>query len=403
MKRRARSTAARCRALLLALGAVFVVLSVASPAEAYPWMIRHGYAKCNACHSDPSGGETLNSFGRLQADQLMEMRYGDDTAPKSRREFLWGVKTPSWIHLGGSYRGMVLYRPEADDSFDAFPMQADLYGSLQFSDFRAGGSIGFGRVPAGSPHVRGAQVTRGNGDDDPNLISRNHWLGWQLTPELLLRGGRINLPFGLRIPEHVMWVREATRTDRESDQQHGAAVAFTTKKVRGEVMGIAGNYQLNPDSFRERGYAGQAEYLIGKYAIGASSQLTFSNADVATLVREDTTRGAHGVMARLSPVKPLVLMVEMDVLHQSRRDLGYVGLLQADVEPIQGLHFIATGEILDGGQLSGGAASPGSGEPRFGGWVSVNWFFFSHFDLRVDAVLRTQDDFSLQSQVHVYF
>ncbi len=387
--------------LWLTLAATLVTLWPSS-AEAYPWMIRHGYAKCNSCHTDPSGGETLNSFGRLQADQVLETRFGDDTAPKKRREFLWGAfDLPSQLQLGGSYRIMSLLRVENVEDSRVFPMQADVYGHLMVDGFRAGGSLGVGKVPAGSPHVRPAQITRNQGDQF-NLISRNHWLGWQF-PDLLVRAGRLNLPFGVRIPEHVLWAREATRTDRESDQQHGAAIAFTTKKFRGEVMGVAGNYQIRPDDFRERGYSLFAEFLpTSKYAVGVSSLLTTAQADRISLSADQTLRHSHGVTGRLAPVKPLVLLAEANALLQTDREFGYVGFLQADVEAIKGLHFMATGELLDGGQVDGTPAIKGAGEPRLGGWLSINWFFFSHMDFRVDAVFRQLSDITIQSQFHVY-
>jgi hypothetical protein len=60
-------------------------------------------------------------------------------------------------------------------------------------------------------------------------------------------------------------------------------------------------------------------------------------------------------------------------------------MLQADVEPIQGLHFIATGELLDlpppPGQSSGLLLSA---------WASAAWFFAPHADVRVDAVYTSQ-------------
>jgi nicotinamide mononucleotide transporter PnuC len=36
-------------------------------------------------------------------------------------------------------------------------------------------------------------------------------------------------------------------------QQHGVAVAYSGERVRGEILGIAGNYQIQPDDYRQRG------------------------------------------------------------------------------------------------------------------------------------------------------
>ena len=59
-----------------------------------------------------------------------------------------------------------------------------------------------------------------------------------------------------------------------------------------------------------------------------------------------------------------------------------------DLEPVQGLHLAATGELLDRGETSGSGATLGRGKPQLGGWLTANWFFGPHFDLRLDAVFR---------------
>ncbi len=100
----------------------------------------------------------------------------------------------------------------------------------------------------------------------------------------------------------------------------------------------------------------------------------------------------------------MVVLAEGDALIKSRHDLGYVGFLQADYEPVQGLHFVATGEVLDEGFEPGLGAlrAPGFGKPRFGGWLSVFWFFLPHLEARLDGVVRQNDSFELLTQLHVY-
>jgi hypothetical protein len=338
--------------------------------------------------------------------QKQEAAEASETGPSSTAGFLWGLfEPPESLLLGGSYRHLTIWR---DGELRTFPMQMDLYGQIRLGTFRAGGSLGAAKVPAGSPHARAAQVTTAQGDDW-NLISRTHWLGvdFGAQQELTLRAGRLNLPFGVRIPEHTMWVREATRTDRESDQQHGAALAYSGRVLRGEAMVIAGNFQVNPAKYRERGYSAYVETLVTEpFATGVSSLLTFSETDIETLEEQSTARGAHGLFTRVTVPPPLALLVEMNALHRSRRDLGYVGFLQLDYEAIQGLHLLATGELLDGGfprnPPVGTERRPGFGEPRFGGWLSVDWFFLPHLEARVDLVVRGQEETALLAQLHAY-
>lgn len=329
-------------------------------------------------------------------------------SPSAFSDFLFGaVSLPDWLLLGASYRHMNIL-PLGDGKFRTFPMMMDVYGQLQFGNLKLGGSIGGARVAAGSPYARRAQITTNQGKDW-NLISRTHYIGYDILPELTVRVGRLNLPFGVRIPEHTMWVRQATNTDRESSQQHGIAFAYVGDSLRGEVMGIAGNYQLNPDKYRDRGYSGYLDYAVAEsVSIGVSSLLLYSKADRQALTDLRTTRQVHGVMGRAGFGEKLAILAEADAIITSRRDPGYVGFLQVDTEFVQGLHFLATGEILDQGYpktYPGFVALPkvaGQGKPKFGGWLSVAWFIASHFDARIDFIKRTEEDAQLLGQLHVY-
>jgi hypothetical protein len=235
----------------------------------------------------------------------------------------------------------------------------------------------------------------------PNLVSREHWFGFAVADDaVLVRAGRLNLPFGLRNVEHVSWVRQETRTDINQHQQHGVAVAYTGERLRGELMALLGNFQSNPDAYRERGYSAFAEYTLSpNYAIGVSSLLTHAQADVAT--RLSVFRQARGFFARLAPARTLALLAEGDLLVRSVRYedalLGMVGLLQADVEPLKGLHIALTGEILN---------RPGPGKAIPGAWFSLWWFGFAHMAARIDVIHRVPDgapaSTSLLFQLHGY-
>jgi hypothetical protein len=402
------SRSSLARALFLFVASALFVISWSGTSHAYPWMIRHGFAKCASCHTDPMGGETLTGFGRVASDTLLSTRWDGGTNPTTNALLFYGVPEPEWLRFGGSLRVMdALYKfpyKGANGNFTAFPMQADAYGQLQFGHFRASGSLGVSRVPAGSPYAKAAQITQNNGDNELNLISRSHWIGYDFSDHLLLRAGRMNLPFGVRIPEHVMWARTATRTDREHNQEHGVALDYYEGRWRGQIMGILGNYQISPDKFRERGYSLYAEYLLTPHAaIGLSSLVTHAQSDYQLAGSPENTRQAHGLTGRVAPIAPLAILAEADLLLSSVTNAGYVGMLQADYEAIQGLHFMGTGEIQDNGAPKAGSSSRGNGQAQFGGWLSVGWFFFTHFDARVDLVVRQDSPVTLQSQVHYYF
>ncbi len=371
------------RAIGLALGLALTML--ASTASAYPWMIRHGYTGCTPCHTDPSGGAgALTEYGRAQSDLLLRMRYGEgtDTGEADRTAaFLGGwVPLPEQVRLGGDFREAYFSNQveNAPIQQQFITMRADLYGDIKIGRFRATGSIGY--VPDGD---LAASLTRSLND---NLISREHWLGVELDEDgaWLLRAGRIALPFGIRMIEHTLWVRTLTRTDIDDTQQYGVALAFTEDKLRMELMGIAGNFQIRPDEYRERGYSGYAEYApTTTLALGVSSSVTRATRDIVYGVTD--YRYANGVFARYSPVQPLVFLAEADSVYQSLtwngHRGGYAAFAQADYEPTQGFHVMLTGETMNSGT---------SGEPpSFDAWLSGVWFFLPHMDLRLDAIYST--------------
>jgi hypothetical protein len=366
----------------LSVAAALVLLLSSSRADAYPWMIRHGYTGCIPCHSDPSGGAgALTDYGRAQSDLLLRMPYGhtSETGEADKTSgFLWGVvPMPEQVRLGGDFREAFF-----SNQIEGIPIQqefitmrADLYADIKLGRFRAAGSIGY--EPQGDLT---ASLTRA---DTNNVVSREHWLGVELDDEgaWLLRAGRIAVPYGLRMIEHNLWARSLTRTDLDATQQYGVALSFGRDQLRGELMGIAGNFQIRPDDFRERGYSVYLEYApLTSLAFGVSSLFTRATRDIVYGVTD--YRFCNGPFFRYSPVRELVFLGEIDSVYQSLtwngHRGGFAGFAQVDYEPAQGIHVMLTGEAMN----SGTAGEPDSGDL----WFSGVWFFLPHMDLRVDTI-----------------
>src|SRR5215218_4986563 len=106
---------------LLLLACALVGALVPTEAEAYPWMIRHGYASCAACHADPSGGSLLTQYGRAQSELLLATQYrkraGDAEVSPTTAFALGLLPLPDWLNLGVSLRGARL-RTSASGSSD---------------------------------------------------------------------------------------------------------------------------------------------------------------------------------------------------------------------------------------------------------------------------------------------
>jgi hypothetical protein len=275
-------------------------------------------------------------------------------------------------------------------------LRSDLYGDAEVGPFRVAASLGYAHTGAFN-----AAVTRMAKD---NLVSREHWVGYELGPERswLARAGRIAVPFGIRTSDHQLWARTSTRTTSDDDQEYGVSLFATQGLVRGEIMAIVGNFMVRPDDYRERGYSAYLEVApMPTFAFGASSLFTRARRDV--VLRVTDYRQAHGAFARWSPTPPLVVMGEVDWLYQSLTEnghrAGYAGFVQADWEAKQGLHFMLTGEAKN----EGAAGEDGS----YGVWASAVWFFAPHVDLRLDDLYRKRglggvEEISWLATLHIY-
>lgn len=365
-------------------------LLTAKPAHAYAWMIRHGFAECGSCHVDPMGGETLTGMGRVMGETRLATRWSEGSSPTNAAKLLYGIDEPDGVRLGGSLRLLSVTQLDARHT-DAFPMQADVYGAALLGRFTVAASVGVSRASERYEHASKARLI-GPADEDDALIavSRTHWLGYRVSDALMLRAGRMNLPFGVRMPEHTLWVREETATDRESDQLHGVSLVYDAGALRGELMGAIGNFQLPDAAFQQRGYSGYLEYLLEpRLALGVSSLfLTASRGVVAD--SGSVSRTAHGLTLRYAPWRPLVVLAEGNVLKITGYDLGYVGMATFDLEPFQGLHLALTGELLKRGLT------------RAGAWLTANWFVAPHVDLRLDFVVRQERSAMVLGQLHFY-
>lgn len=387
---------------VLQVASLLMLLFAARTASAHGFMIRHGYTGCRPCHVDPSGGGALTAYGRGMGEEVLRTHYDEAPGEPGRSaEFLGGLGRPlAPLELGGDLRLLLAeIKPEgAPLTEKVVVMQADVEGTLALGGFLASGSIGY--APEGA---LGAAITRG---PENNLVSRQHWVGYGTSDaSLLVRAGRLPLPFGIRTVEHTLWARMLTGTNGNDQQQYGLSFAFDAAPFRGEAMLIGGNLQLRPDAYRERGYAAFVEWTPAEgLALGASSLATHRELHPDYLL--ETWRQAHGVSVRWATgFEPLVLSAEWDYAmsspkHDQWRE-GPVGFVQADLEAAQGIHVIATFEA----QAVGIDRPPAS----YGAWLSYAWFFAPHADLRIDNVYQSLgSDYGrirlllLLAQVHVY-
>ena len=307
----------------------FLAALLSAPAAlAYPWMVKHNYGSCAACHVDPSGSGQLSPYGRAQADVLVRWRTQprpeEEEVPKSAN-FLWFLELPEVLNLSGNFRGGALIRPGSSAPVIPLIMASDLYATVNVGPVVAHVTTGLAVKNAG-PAAIAPLCDPGQGPCGVQWVAREFWAGAKLADEaVMVRAGRINLPFGLRNNEHTSYVRTLTRTDINVAQQVGLSAAYNSDNLRGELMAILGNFSVGPDAYRERGYSAFGEYALSHNAyLGLSSLIAHAGADVSTGL--ETTRHAHGLFMRVAPTEKLALLGEANFLAwQSPQKLDRLG------------------------------------------------------------------------------
>ena len=166
----------RIRELIgMALGLALATL--AAPASAYPWMIRHGYTGCNASATRIlSGGAGALTEYRTCAKRrllLLRMRYGESTGfrrPDRTSGFLGGwVPLPAFLPASaGTFARLTSAIRSRMRRFSSSSSRCErtCTRTSRSAGFEAAGSIGY--VPQGDLQ---ASLTR---SVDDNLVSREH-------------------------------------------------------------------------------------------------------------------------------------------------------------------------------------------------------------------------------------
>ena len=385
-----------------------VVLGIPSVARAYPWMIRHDYTVCATCHTDPSGGNLLTTYGRSLSQTLLssELLANHDEEPGKFKDFAFGlVPLPESLQVGAFLRQGYIANYQNDQKLDSrvLKMRADVEAQAQFGNFRFDGAIGV--LPSESGRsAREAWVTK-PAPDGIAVVARTYWAAYEMQDgDALARLGRMNLPFGLRNVEHASWVRAETRTDINQHQQHGASYYWTNGSYRAEAMAVGGNFQMHPDAFRERGIVAYLERRIsGRQALALQAFALRSSSDGFFLTGGSLFRQAYGAFYRVVPHAKLAVLAEGNVLvnrfQTSGTTLGHVAFVQADYEPFAGLHVMGTVEEVK-------SPVPLSAQGT-GAWLSSVYFPVPHVELRFDGIWRKFADqspvttFLIQGQLYL--
>jgi hypothetical protein len=355
----------------------FILIAGAAPriAQAYPqWQFSSGTSRCNQCHFAPAGGSLITNYARDAVGEDLSTFQGNGG-------FLHGaVELPSWLALGADLRGAFLRQSNGspDGPLNAlFPMQADAYGRVAFAEaFSLQVTVGYRGQARKSPS--------GVGDNNylpataDRFISREHYLMWRsgaLGP--YVRVGRFFAPYGLRLSEHTAYVRRDV----------GFNLLDETYGLSGGI--VQNEWELHATAFipdvvrsfghREKGLAAMFERRFADaVALGVDTRLGFS---------DDAKRLGGGLFGKgYIGVAKTLFMAQVDLFRLtgnsgtgSNQLVGYFG---PTVFPFRGLWLSAYGEVSQTDiRVKGTATEAINGQ--------LNWFFYPHFELIVQARMQT--------------
>jgi hypothetical protein len=372
-----------------------VLFAAERAAQAYPqWQLSTGAARCNQCHYAPAGGGLLTSFGRdAVGDQLST--FGGDGA------FLHGAVTlPTWLAVTADLRYAFVDQDVQDpngNTVASFPMQADATVRVApGAGFSATGIIGF----RGQIRNPGLLVPPESYQpvDTSQLISREHFITWQ--PESVgpyLRVGRFYAPFGLRMAEHVLYIRRDLGFDwlHETYNLSGGWV-YPRWELHLTVFGPDFIRHIGSD---ESGFAayGEGRFLDDHLALGAQARVA---------VDPGVARAMVGAVAKyyLEPLRTMFLG-EVDFVQLLFDTPGIasrgqvVGAAGVAVLPIPSVIVTLLGERSQVDLTVNDAWTAATG--------LLNWFPYAHCELQVMGRLQfpTGGDVAktLFIQGHYYF
>lgn len=181
---------------------VWFLLGLSTPAFGFPEMIRHGYQRCDICHSSPDGGGAVTAYGRALSKEVLST-WGEE----GETDFAYGlVKVPEWVALGGDVRfAQTHVDTPAIRAGRSILMQADLEGAVTYGKFTADLALGF----------------------QSEFLSRRHYLQYKPDEHWSFRAGRFHKAYGVHTPDHIIEIRRGLGWDEGTETYNAEAAYFT--------------------------------------------------------------------------------------------------------------------------------------------------------------------------------
>ena len=299
----------------------------AHPASAEPTFLSKQYPRCTACHYSAAGGGLLTPYGRsLSREEISTFgRQGASGVPAAgstagEEGFLYGaLSSESPLQLGLDVRPSHLDvdvpgRTIADRNF---LMNLDLQAAWRWDRWTAYGSVGRAPVSGGG-----------------ELVSYEHWVAWQATDAVSVRGGRFLPAYGVRFADHTSLTR--ARLDlAEDDQVYGIELGVSTDRTLLQVSAGPGRAESLLDDDGRQAFTSSARFQVdlSPRTVLAASALYRGASDTAP--RSTGT----GLSFGYAPAPWLTTWTHADVQFQRLDASGraYLFANQTSVEALRGV------------------------------------------------------------------
>jgi hypothetical protein len=321
--------------LLAGALALAPLVLAARPAAAYPqFQFTSGTQRCGQCHHSPTGFGLLTSWGRDESADTISTTSGDGG-------FLHGAVTlPDAVSLGGDIRLAALYNDvggTGSPEVKFFPMQAELYSRFNFGESGVSFYAALGARGATREHSQ----TLGTGNLE-SLMSREHYLMWKPSSTgPYVRLGRFYAPFGLRLAEHIYYVRQYTGFNLY-EETYTLSGGYMQDSWEVHVSAFTPPPTSFPVPLRSAGMRGSGGSVYGEYRL-ASMALIGAQARFATGSEQSLTQG--GLVGKLW-VEQARMLVMAEGNFQRRALVGGESLNQ--MVAYFGLTFIPYKGIMTG-------------------------------------------------------
>jgi hypothetical protein len=300
-------------------------MCLARSASAEPAFLSRQYTRCTACHTSPTGGGLLSSYGRALSGHELSLTgtrpaSGDQETPTHGEEaFLWGILGNALgpVQLGIEVRPSHLSTTVGDQTVTRdLVMNADLIGAVAAHGWTFYGEVG--REPT---------------NPEPKIASYEHWAGYTSAGGLGFRVGRFTPAFGVRFADHTSFNRSYLGFDKY-DQVYGLELSRSTSRSLLQLTlspGLAESFTGDSEN--------QSFNLTSRWQIDLGSSTTvaasgfYRNAS-ATQGRQ----GAGGAAFGFAPLRRLTVWSEGDVKGEERSGgTTFIFVNETSFEALRGL------------------------------------------------------------------